>query len=165
MRYVIEGDILEATYGVIVQQVNAQGVMGSGVARVIRDKYPVIWTDYSAKIKPKPNPTEQVSRLRLGIIIISEINKDFYIASIVAQQFFGKDSKRYTSYDALSDGLDGVADWNGGKKLPLHYPLIGAGLGGGKWPIISSIINTHFDKYEHFLWLQPNKCEPLWYNL
>jgi O-acetyl-ADP-ribose deacetylase (regulator of RNase III) len=159
VRTVIEGDILEVTHGIIVQQVNAQGVMRSGVAHAIRDKYPIVWTDYSNKIKP--NPTEQSSRLRLGTIVMSVVNDDLYIASIVSQQFFGNDGKRYTSYDALSDGLAGVAAWNTGSKLPIHYPLIGAGLGGGKWPIISAIINTHFDKYEHFLWLQPGFFEPV----
>ena len=47
------GNLLdEVTTGCIIHQVNAQGVMGSGIAWAIRERYPQVWTDYSSIIKP-----------------------------------------------------------------------------------------------------------------
>ena len=39
-------NITEVTQGVIVHGCNAQGVMGSGVAKQLRAKYPEIYVDY-----------------------------------------------------------------------------------------------------------------------
>ena len=39
------GDILSVANGIIVHQVNAQGVMGSGLAKQIREKYPMAFDE------------------------------------------------------------------------------------------------------------------------
>ena len=46
----IKGDLLQWPSGinVIAQSCNAQGVMGSGLAKVIRDTYPQVYSDYRA---------------------------------------------------------------------------------------------------------------------
>ena len=44
----IKGDILNVTEGIIVQQVNCFGVMGAGLAKQIRDKWPSV---YDTKIE------------------------------------------------------------------------------------------------------------------
>lgn len=36
----IKGDIFQSSADVILHQVNCQGVMGSGVAKQVREKYP-----------------------------------------------------------------------------------------------------------------------------
>ena len=40
------GDICSVNSGIIVHGCNAQGVMGSGVAKAIRLKYPQVFEDY-----------------------------------------------------------------------------------------------------------------------
>ena len=40
------GNLLDAPQKVIAHQVNCQGKMGSGVAKVIRDKYPKVYETY-----------------------------------------------------------------------------------------------------------------------
>ena len=41
-----EGNLLDAQTDVIAHQVNCQGVMGSGVAKQIRDKWPRVYDSY-----------------------------------------------------------------------------------------------------------------------
>lgn len=42
----IKGDIFESGAQVILHQVNCQGVMGSGVAKQVREKYPIVFEYY-----------------------------------------------------------------------------------------------------------------------
>lgn len=158
------GNIAEdVKYGIIVQQVNAQGVMGSGVAAALRAKYPKIWEEYSFHIPHKQSPDAPADQGAsfMGKVIFTRVDSGIttdqmlVVASVVAQQFFGRDGKKYTSYDALDTALAKVAAYARHAELPIHYPLIGAGLGGGNWSIISAIINANFDKMDHTLWKLP----------
>ena len=49
----INGDLLkvqkELNLDVICHQVNCQGVMGSGIAKQIRDTYPIVYDNYKKK--------------------------------------------------------------------------------------------------------------------
>lgn len=148
------GQILEeVTSGLILQQVNAQGVMGSGFAKAIREKWPVVWEVYSNTVGPAYSQKNS-GRDLLGKVIIVEVGPSLYIANIVGQQFFGRENKRYTSYDALDLGLAEIARLNNDDRLEIHYPPIGCGLGGGKWPIVAQIIEEHLGQNTN-LWVQP----------
>ena len=138
-----KGNILEEVkQGIIIQQVNAQGVMGSGIAKQIRDKWPVVWEQYSQTFPAHPKDR---GLSRMGQLLMVRVNEGLWVANIVGQQFYGKDSRRYTSYDALSDGLHALvsfmdisAYWLTDEQV--HHPMIGCGLGGGKWPIVKAMI-------------------------
>ena len=138
------GNILSVTSGIIVQQVNAQGVMASGVAKAIRDKYPIVFEEYARYVGPAYQQKEN-GRGLLGDIIVTAVTPDLLVVSIIGQQFFGRDGKRYTSYDALDIGFKEVATLVDDLKLnvEVHHPLLGAGLGGGDWQIIEAIIKSH----------------------
>lgn len=149
------GDITTARRGIIVHQVNAQGVMNGGVAKVIREKWPQVFQDYARIIGPEY--TQPHSGLPfMGRVIWSNVEEDIVVASVVGQQFFGREEgRRYTSYDALDAGFREVADIAKDIEAEVHYPLIGCGLGGGNWTIVSSIINAHLDTIDHRLWIPP----------
>lgn len=145
------GNILDATHGIIVQQVNAQGVMGSGVAKAIRERYPQVFTDY-AKHVGAPYTQKESGRQLLGDVITTPVSEDLIVCSVVTQQFFGKEPKRYTSYDAMDVAFKKVAAIANWHDTEIHYPHIGAGLGGGNWTIISSIIEAHWGTIPHTHW-------------
>lgn len=46
MIKIIEGNLLEASEDIIGHQVNCQSVMGSGIAKSIRDKYSELYPSY-----------------------------------------------------------------------------------------------------------------------
>ena len=112
---------------------NAQGRMGSGFAKELRDRNPSVYDAYLADFKDGQTYMGQ------AYPVIGDDGRTYF--NIIGQQFFGYDGKRYVSYDALADAFQHI------NSLPdidhLAMPLIGAGLAGGKWSIISSIIETH----------------------
>ena len=160
----INGDITTVTSGFVVQQVNAQGVMNSGVAKALREKYPEVWEDYHSLIYP--NQYDKGAKY-MGKVIFTDIDPckewsrvadgipcPLIIASIVGQQFYGRDQKKYTSYDALDEGFKLIGDAALYMSAPISVPLIGCGLGGGDWNVVQEIIKHRTKGVEVTLWLQ-----------
>lgn len=82
----------------------------------------------------------------LGDQVITAVSDDLLIISIIAQQYFGRDGERYTSYDALDKGFYAVSNFIKQADLTdiqVHHQKIGAGLGGGDWGVIEAIIQSH----------------------
>ncbi len=142
----IKGDILtEVSEGFIVQQCNTLGVTG-GFAQYVRNKYPKAFEVYSK------------SHRTMGSITIAEVEPHKFIVNGIGQKNVGVG--RQTSYDALVEVFEKVVAQQQyykrefGKDLPICFPLIGAGLGGGSWPIIEKIIDeTVPDSIEKVLYV------------
>jgi O-acetyl-ADP-ribose deacetylase (regulator of RNase III) len=130
----INKDILTVNRGIIAHQVNARGIMGSGLALHIRDRWPGVYNDYREAFKK--------GQLKLGSVILCRVyvGRDLYVANLVGQDRFGTD-RRYTNYAALEKSLwitRITADY---LHLSVYIPyLMGCGLGGGDWDIIQDII-------------------------
>ena len=134
----IEGNILNVEKGIIVQQVNCQGVMGSGLAKSIRDKWPIVYDRYAEYVSKNINYGGLSSDL-LGLTIPVTVGKGLWVYSIFGQDFFGTD-KRHTNYGALSQGLSAFT----GAACPIYFPyLLGCGLGGGDWEVVSELIEFY----------------------
>lgn len=130
------GDLLEAPQKVLIHGCNACGVQNSGVAKVIREKWPEVYDQYRSKFT--------TSGLSLGENIPVLTNDGKIVVNCVTQLRFGGDGKRYASYDAIAScfeqlNKDAVDLW---KIDEIAMPRLGAGLGGGKWSIIEEIINS-----------------------
>lgn len=138
MKHVI-GDITSVQRGVIVHQVNCQGVMGSGVAAALRAKYPAIWEMYKERCDHNTDAGVSTAAL-LGRAQLVQVGDELWVCNLFSQNYYGRDGRRYTSYDALDTGLHHL--WTQLKPYhgDVHHPLIGAGLGGGNWEIIKAII-------------------------
>lgn len=147
---IIDGDITTVTSGYIAQQVNAQGVMNSGVAKALRAKYPQVWEDYHSLIyQPVPHSAQF-----MGQVIYTHIDKDLTVASIVGQQYYGRETIKYTSYDALDLGFSKLGEAARKTERAIAVPLIGCGLGGGDWNVVQEIIKHRTKGVEVTLWLQ-----------
>lgn len=129
MKYT-NNNLLNITEGIIVHGCNAQGIMGSGVAKQLRQKYPEIFTDY---ILAKP--------YYLGQVIISRVSPTLLVVSAITQQYYGRDPNTiYVDYQAVGNAFLSLNNMFPGQTL--HIPQIGAGLGNGDWERIESIINA-----------------------
>ncbi len=132
-----KGNLITASELVIVHGCNNRGVMGSGVARDIRRIFPEAYQLYKNYFKD--------CGLDMGEVIwVYEIQK--WIGHCITQDGYGKDGKKYVSYDAIRRCMRNI-NHSGHLKvahdntlLNVAMPLIGAGLGGGDWNIISKII-------------------------
>lgn len=163
MRVSVGNIIEKVTNGVIIQQVNAQGVMGSGIAKAIRDKWPVVWDHYTLFAGP-PYTQPETGKQFLGHVLLSEVTPDLIVANVFGQQFFRRQgdtgAQRYTSYDALDRAFTELGRLLQGLPAQLHFPLIGSDRGGGHWPIVREIMEYRLCAFDLNLWLLPGVTEP-----
>ena len=146
------GNLLDVTSGHIVHGCNAQGVMGSGVALAVKRKYPKAYGDYIIEY--------QSNGLELGHCYPYCPTPELIIWNAITQEGFGKPT-RNCSYDAIQTCFDqinlAVSILEEIGVVPeIHIPLIGAGLGGGNWNIISTIIEETVT-YPTYVWLIDGK--------
>lgn len=125
------GNLLDCEEQIIIHGCNAQGVMGSGVAKAIREKYPEAYETYMS-YKP--------IGYKLGTINFA-IGKDGkLIGNAITQKYYGRNKNIvYVSYESIREvfkfiNLTFVDD-------SVAIPRIGAGLANGDWNIIENIIN------------------------
>ena len=132
----VKGDLLQTEAKHIIHGCNSHGVMGSGVAKLLREKYPKAYQDY--------NDAYNSYGLSLGDIIVSVQGDGKVIHNAITQQDYGRrDDRVYVSYWAIAEVFRKINSW-GVKEVAL--PKIGAGLANGDWNVISAIIeNTLID--------------------
>ena len=134
-----DGDLLSAKQGLILHGCNAQGVMGSGVAKAVRETYPLVYDSYIAWKKRRN------SSLPLGYVQFVTINEHLTVGNAITQEFYGNDGQRYASYFAIECAFKLARDWMRDMSVKtLHIPKIGSGLGGADWNIISQSIKHVF---------------------
>lgn len=135
----IQHDLLTLDCDVIAHQVNCQGVMGAGLAKQIRTRYPNVYEKYCNACTRFP-ATDLLGKIQ----IITTPNKP-KIANLFAQQYYGRDRK-HTSYDALRMCFIKLRDYaltNNLTTIGLPYG-IGCGLAGGDWKIVTRLIEDIF---------------------
>lgn len=139
------GDMFKGGHKYLAHGCNAQGVMGSGVARIVNDKYHYAYKTYRHKFDSQG--------LNLGEVVrasISHRDSDKpTIFNCITQNRYGNDGQRYVNYGAVQMCMVCLNDY-----FRVHdcmsevaMPMIGAGLGMGDWGIIADIIER---KSEYF---------------
>lgn len=145
MIKIVEGDILLAKEEIIGQQVNAQAVMGSGLAKQIRAKYPNVYDEYVEFCELYDN-----TRQRMGLVNFVEVEEGKYIANLFGQEDYGRNKFiTYTNYDSLEMALrflKSVAKMNN-MSVALPYNL-GCGLANGNWNVVYRMIEVIFEDYD-----------------
>ena len=130
------GDLLESPHRLILHGCNAQGVMGSGIAKQIRKKFPEAFEEYHIAYEKEI--------LWLGDVIFSDCGSKI-IANGITQQYYGRGGGCFVSYEAINNVMEETHDYALKHEIEnVAMPLIGAGLGGGSWKKISSIIEDKF---------------------
>jgi O-acetyl-ADP-ribose deacetylase (regulator of RNase III) len=130
------GDLLEAAEKYICHCVNAQGKMASGVAKLIRAKYPKAYNTYMN--------VHNSNGLRVGQIIGADCGQHI-VLNLVGQKNYGYDGRVYIDYLGLRKGISAI---NKNVKEPVAFPMIGAGLAGGDWKLISEIIQEESTDFQ-----------------
>ena len=142
-------NILESEEDYICHQVNCQGVMNGGLARQIRNKWPIVYKAYSDGFRERRIKIDElcgefgcqidISESLLGHLQQVAINGKQTVVNMFAQQYYGNGG-RYTSYDAFWTCLGGIRD-SVPKGSSIAFPVgIGCGLGGANWQVIKQMI-------------------------
>ena len=134
----IKGDLFKTDIIPIMHGCNGQFVMGSGVAKIVRERFPQAYQSYIQWGKENP-----------GIDMLGKVQaiKDgtHIILNAITQNLYGKSGERFCSYDAIAECCSSADSWAVRRGYPkIAMPMIGAGLGGGDWNVISAIIESEF---------------------
>lgn len=152
MQYMKHGDMLEnvLSNAIICHGTNCKGVMGKGIALSIKQKYPLAFEKYRQAYETYGlilgKTTEAWYPEKLLLILNLNTQYDYYR--------YGNDRvSKYVNYDAVRNCFKKVSEISKKTNLPIHYPKIGAGLGGGDWNTINNIICEELKDHEHNLWV------------
>ena len=139
-----KGDLFTTHANIIVHGCNCQGVMGSGVAKQVRELFPSAYEAY--------REVKETTGLVLGDMIQAFYCGKF-ICNCLTQEYYGKDGKLYTDYEAVRSSLRLVKslaiEWD---RKKISMPRLGCGLGGGDWNIVSKIIEEELADFEVEVW-------------
>lgn len=161
--YEKKGSLLDADVEYYCHQVNCQGRMRSGIARAIREKWPKVFDAYMRKFIEEEKILDEmvggredapdVSDILLGQIQVVPVADKKNVINMFAQQYYGYDGKRYTSYDAFWACLGKIRE-QVPKGSKIGFPAnIGCGLGGANWTVIFAMIFAALvDDYEVYIY-------------
>ena len=148
------GDMLSVTEGILVHGCNCHGIMGSGIARLVRQKWPDVFQAYRSR--------HIQSGLQLGDVIFvgssqasavitqkylhvttAQLPASLVIANAMTQFACGSDkSVVYVDYDAVFAVFARISLLARDSGLTVNFPLIGCGLANGKWEQVSAAIEA-----------------------
>ena len=149
----ITHDVTATTRGVVAHGCNCQGVMGSGVALAIRNKWNVAYQRYVEFVSS--TTTNNPSNVLLGLAQIINVGhplidepNSLFVSNMFTQDQFGRDGKRYADPSAIRRALTDTISFCQGANLPLYIPRIGCGLGGLVWeqdvqPIVEEVVSLY----------------------
>lgn len=139
MIKIIHGDLLSSSAKYICHQVNCQGVMGSGVAKQIRERWPVAFERYKIRCDGALD-----KKILLGSAQFVPVDDGRAVVNMFAQENYGRDGAVYTNHEAFMNACQAIERESGlGDTIAMPY-RIGSGLGGGDWGVIMDILTTVF---------------------
>jgi hypothetical protein len=108
--------------------------MASGIAKSIRDKWPAVYDVYKRDLETGKGLGD------IGLVGVQSNATVQYIVNMHAQDSYGYDGNKYTSYDAFWSCLEQIKKIIP-KKSEIAFPdHIGCGLGGANWGVIQTMI-------------------------
>jgi O-acetyl-ADP-ribose deacetylase (regulator of RNase III) len=148
----IEGDIFEGEWDGLVHCANLYHIMGGGIAKLIKNKFPEV---YKADQETLKGPS------KLGSFSHVCINhKDFF--NLYAMEGIGNMGSvlgRNVRYDEMLDGMYKLCYFIesslGGNSYVLAMPEMGCGLAGGDFSIVKPIlafVESNFTKVEFHIY-------------
>lgn len=160
MSFIVKcGNLFEnVKHGYIIHGCNAQGVMGSGVAAIIRNDYPVAYQAYIAQ-----NPY-----YILGEVIPAKVDDNLVIINAITQEYYGTDRVHadYAAIEQAMKGLKHLVESGMIESKEIHFPFIGGGLAGGDPHTLLTIFDQQFSDsitdLEATLWLLPDMYDSLY---
>ena len=126
-------------FDMFVHGCNAQGVMGAGVAKMVRSEFKFAYDAYM-----------DVHAGGIGGLVVGDCifavdpETGFVVGNAITQLNYGTD-RRQVNYEAVYRSLELVRDYairHDMRKIAM--PMIGCGLAGGEWAIVHAMIQSIF---------------------
>lgn len=134
----VNGDILSPVMDfeerpvIVCHQVNCKGVMGSGLAKQVRERFSWVYDVYKKRC--------EAGLACLGQVQVCSVllEAGYLIVNVFGQDGFGR-GVCHTNYDALRRAFTYLSQGYSSYVFRIPYKM-GCGLGGGDWEIVESII-------------------------
>ena len=158
-----KGNLLDTNCQYICHQVNCCGKMNSGVAKAIREKWPVVFEEYK---KWYDRLCEMAANeyggheegltggdIMLGKCLGVVVGNDQCVINMASQRYYGYDGLRYTSYDSFWECLEKIKSTIP-KGSSIAFPHgIGCVRGGANWEVIRTMISEVLaDEYDVYIY-------------
>lgn len=144
----VRGDLIKMAlsdqFDIIVHGCNCFNTMGSGIAKDIKIFFPEAYEIDQTTIKGDES--------KLGKYSYADIAVNGRVVTVVnayTQYNYGSKKLIHVDYDAVREVFAELKDEFGGLGKRFGYPKIGCGLAGGKWEIVSEIINEELEGEDH----------------
>jgi len=110
---------------------------GAGFGKAMQRKWRSVQRDFEEWAVSSP------LEFKLGNVHATEIDNCTAAFAMIAQKGYGESAKPRIRYDALDVCLGKLAQEAGRRPASVHMPRIGTGHAGGKWAIVSELIDQH----------------------
>lgn len=140
------GNLLDSTAPLICHQVNCIGVMGSGVAKGIKNKWPVVLGKYKEYAEKILSENGRRTASLLGKVLPVTVSPTQKVLNYFSEELPEGRGKRCTNYEALYQCLEKTADYcqkMGIERIALPYKLASV-RGGADWSVVLAMINAAF---------------------
>ena len=136
-------DIFQSDCLVLINPVNTVGVMGAGLAKAFKLRYPVMNEEYISTCKS--------GYLHVGSVhMYQDRNKEQYICNFPSKEDWRNPSTLAiveASAVALAQWCEKFTQTNPDTPITIAMPDVGCGLGGLKWEDVKPIIEKHLHAY------------------
>jgi O-acetyl-ADP-ribose deacetylase (regulator of RNase III) len=144
---VIQGDLLalakDGWFDVIVHGCNCQCAMGKGIALSIKQQFPQA---YAADLATTPGDRDKLGTFSSAVV---QGPSGLFTVVNAYTQFHWRGSGPNVDYEAVRSVFQQIRAQFGDRRI--GYPRIGAGLAGGDWNVIATIIDEALAGEDHTL--------------
>lgn len=140
------GDMFTSKAQVLVQGVNTKGVMGAGIAKQFREKFPDMYESYRIFCeKGWLNPGDVHTSPNIEELPYFQRGKpEFIIANIASQDLPGPNARLSWLSIGLNSLFFNLSGWN----YLVAIPQIGCGIGGLNWADVKPMIIDYANYYD-----------------
>lgn len=133
----VQGDVF--TEDAIAHGCNCIGVMGAGVAALVREKFPEAYEEYRDLCETK--------RFRLGVVHHWS-NGDLHVFNLATQH----DPGPFARLDAIEGAVASMITMaDGAGVATIGMPRIGCGIGGLRWSEVRTVLQRTCERSKHVL--------------
>jgi O-acetyl-ADP-ribose deacetylase (regulator of RNase III) len=150
MNEPIHGNLIDLAFKgrfeVIIHGCNCYHTMGAGIAREMWERIPGV---LKADKETKYADPEKLGTYSKHVVVLpakSIHTRGFTVVNAYTQHHF---TGIAVDYNAIEEVFGRIKEDFHGKRI--GYPLIGCGLAGGEWEIVSEIINSELEGEDHTL--------------
>ena len=144
MKILEHSSILDVEEGIICHQVNCIGVMKAGLAKQVKARWPDVFKQYASLCQSCKDMPGQL----LGKVQDIAVSDKLVIANCFGQVYPGNGLMTcYEAWKHIITQLLDAASYFGSNAIHLPY-MVGCGLAGGDWKVMSEVLENGFKGHD-----------------